>query len=171
MSLVTRKNILYGVAANAVNAQVIQATNTATNYTPTAVGSEATTEVSAHLNGINTALGTATTSGDIAVTSFSAANNQNSAANVTGLAFANGSIRAFSAQVSVTVIATSSLYENFTLNGIQRGADWQMSSTSVGDSSGFVFTITSAGQVQYTDNNYSGFTSATLKFRAKILPV
>jgi hypothetical protein len=108
---------------------------------------------------------------DIATTSFSAANNQSSAANVTGLAFSNSTVRAFQAEVSVTVIATSNLYEFFTINGIQRGADWQITYSSTGDVSGFLFSITNAGQIQYTDSNYSGFTSATLKFRADTLPL
>ncbi len=109
--------------------------------------------------------------GDISQTSFSAANNISSPTNVTGLAFANGTVRSFEALVSVYVNATSSLYESFKLYGIQRGADWQMAQTSVGDTSGFTFTITTAGQVQYISNNYSGFSAATLKFRAMVTSV
>jgi hypothetical protein len=105
-------------------------------------------------------------SGDINETSFSAANNVAVATDVTGLAFANASVRSFEALVSVVVDADSDLYEHFSLKGIQRAADWVMSATSVGDSSGFVFTITNAGQIQYTNNNYTGFVSATVKFRA-----
>jgi len=109
--------------------------------------------------------------GDISETSFSAANNQSAAANVTGLAFANATVRSFEALVSVYVNATTSLYEVFKLQGIQKGASWNMSATSTGDSSGFVFSITSAGQVQYTDSNYTGFSAATVKFRAQTLSV
>lgn len=111
------------------------------------------------------------TAGDIDTTSFSGANNQGAAANVTGLAFANGSIRSFSAIVSVTVSATGSLYEAFRLDGIQKGASWEMSVSSVGDSSLVLFSITTAGQVQYVSGNYSGFSSLTMKFRAQVLPV
>lgn len=109
--------------------------------------------------------------GDISPTSFSGANNQSAAANVTGLAFANGSVRAFDAMVSVFVNATSSLYEDFRIHAIQRGADWQMDYESVGDASGVAFTITTAGQVQYTSTNNAGFTALTMKFRAWTLPV
>lgn len=104
--------------------------------------------------------------GDIKETSFSAANNQAVAANVTGLAFANGTVRAASVLLSVYVDATTDLFEVFTLKLIQKAAAWTMAPESTGDTSGFVFTVTSAGQVQYTNNNYTGFTSATLKFRA-----
>lgn len=104
--------------------------------------------------------------GDIDQTSFTPANNQAAPTNVTGLLFANATVRSFEALVSVAVIASSSLYESFKLYGIQRGADWQLSSSSVGDQSGFTFSITTSGQIQYTDSNYTGFSSAVIKFRA-----
>lgn len=110
-------------------------------------------------------------SGDIGLTSFSAANNVSSAANVTGLAFANGTVRSFKAQVSVVVDATADLFETFELMGIQKGSSWDMSVSSVGDDSGYVFSITTAGQVQYTNGNYSGFSSSTVKFRATVTTV
>lgn len=103
---------------------------------------------------------------DIPETSFSAANNQSSVADVTGLAFANATVRSFDALVSIFVDATSDLFEVFKLDAVQKGSSWEMSQTSTGDTSGFVFTITNAGQVQYTNLNYSGFVSATVKFRA-----
>lgn len=104
--------------------------------------------------------------GDIEETSFSLTNNQSSAADVTGLAFANGVVRSFQAIVSVYIDASSDLFEQFELNGIQRGSDWVMSIESEGDDSGLSFSITSAGQVQYTSSNVAGFTSGVAKFRA-----
>ena len=104
--------------------------------------------------------------GDINETSFSAADNQAVAADVTGLAFANGTVRAFKVLMSVVVDATTDLYESYELIGIQKGASWDMAISSVGDDSGFVFTITNAGQVKYTNLAYTGFVSATVKFRA-----
>ncbi len=109
--------------------------------------------------------------GDIPQTSFSASNNQSSAANVTGLAFANGSVRAAEVLYSITLSATSSKYEMGKLLLIQRGSDWQMAQEYSGDDSGFVFTVTSAGQVQYTSPNSAGFSSATIKFRAIVTNV
>lgn len=104
--------------------------------------------------------------GDLNETSFAAANNQAAAADVTGLAFANGTVRSFSALVSVTVDATADLFEEFELKGIQKGASWDMSVAGVGDDSGLAFTITNAGQIQYTSANVAGFVSNTVKFRA-----
>lgn len=108
---------------------------------------------------------------DINPTSFTASNNQSSASNVTGLSFANASVRATTVNLSVTLLATSSLYEYFTLELIQKGSSWEMAQTSAGDNSGYVFTVTTAGQIQYTSPNSAGFVSSTIKFRAKTLPV
>lgn len=108
----------------------------------------------------------AATTGDIALTSFSAANNVSSPANVTGLAFSTGTIRSFEALVSISIVATASLFEVYKLYGVYNGTSWNMAQTSNGDASLLLFTITNAGQVQYTDANYSGFSSATVKFRA-----
>ena len=57
--------------------------------------------------------------GEITETSFSAANNQAAAANVTGLAFAEASVRSFKAIVSVTIDATADLYAQYELRGLQ----------------------------------------------------
>lgn len=103
---------------------------------------------------------------DIATTAFAAANNQVTFANVTGLAFANGSVRSFKALVDVHVDATADLFETFEIIGIQRGADWQISSAAVGDDSLVDLQITTAGQIQYTSGNYTGFVSITIHFRA-----
>jgi hypothetical protein len=104
--------------------------------------------------------------GDINETSFSVVNNQSVAANVTGLAFANASVRSFEALVSVYIDATSGLFESIKLQGIQKTSSWSMSQTSVGDASLITFSITTAGQIQYTSASYPGFVSGTIKFRA-----
>lgn len=109
--------------------------------------------------------------GDINQTSFSAANNQSSPANVTGLAFANGSVRSFKALVSVSIDATTDLFEAFELHGIQLGPLWTMTVSSVGDESGVQFDINTSGQVTYTSSNISGFVSNTIKYRAQVLNV
>lgn len=120
---------------------------------------------------VDTAVGSAFTTGDIALTSFSGTNNQVAAANVTGLLFNPANVRSFEALVSVSVSATSSLFEQFKLNGIYNGTSWYFSQSSVGDSSLVTFTITNAGQIQYTSGNYSGFVSLTMKFRAQVTTV
>ena len=112
--------------------------------------------------------------GDLPVTSYNILNNQVAPINVTGLLFANASVWSFRASVAVYINATSSLYESIYLYGIQRGADWVMTATSTGDESLIAFTITNAGQIQYTSGNYAGFNgsgTSVMKFRAWALPV
>lgn len=109
--------------------------------------------------------------GDIAETSFSFANNQITPDDVVNLSFANGVVRSFEAQVSVALDATTDLFEEFEISGIQKGASWDISVESVGDLSGILFTITNAGQVQYTSENKAGFVLGTMKFRAQVTGV
>ena len=104
--------------------------------------------------------------GDIEETNFSLANNQSSAANVTGFVFSNSVVRGFSALVTVEIDATADLFEQFTLNGIQKNSQWDMSIESTGDDSGILFSINSSGQIQYTSSNKAGFISGLIKFRA-----
>ena len=171
MSQVKKRYIKFGDTSSAdnVNAQALPATNTAVNYTPSNVGSEGTDKVSAHLKGIDTKLGTISSggaAGDILETSFSAANNQSSPANITGFSFANATVRSFDALVSVYINATSSLYEVFKLQGIQKAAGWDMAVTSVGDTSGIILSIDSTGHIQYTSSNSAGFVATKISFRA-----
>ena len=109
--------------------------------------------------------------GDIAQTSFTIGDNQAAASNVTGLAFANASVRSFECQLSVTIDATADLFAAFKIYGIQKGASWDMSVESVGDDTGVVFSITNAGQVQYTSPTFAGYVLGTAKFRATVLSV
>lgn len=167
MSKVNKKFIDFGITGNKVNSQDLPANYTPTNYTPEEVGSEGTDKVSAHLKGINSALASGSGSaGDISETSFSIANDVSTPTNVTGFAFANGTVRSFNAMVSVVIDATVDLYEEFNIRGIQKGSDWSILISSLADNSGIVFSITSTGQLQYISDNYSGFVSGTMKFRA-----
>lgn len=111
------------------------------------------------------------TVGDIQLTSFSGANNQSSAANVTGLLFANASVRSFKALVSVTIAATVPKYEAFEILGVQKGSSWDIYQTSAGDDSLVVFSIDNSGQIQYTSSNNAGFSSLAIKFRAQVTSV
>jgi hypothetical protein len=159
---VTKKFVKLSTASDGVNGAVLPANFASpANYTPT------DSFIKGHLEGIDNKFGTiGGTTGDIAHTSFSLANNQASAANVTGLAFANGTTRAADVFYSVFVDATSDLFESGHLQVIQRGSDWTLTQSSNGDNSLVNFTINASGQIQYTTPSYSGFVSATMKFRA-----
>jgi hypothetical protein len=103
---------------------------------------------------------------DISETSFSAANNVASPANVTGLAFSSANVRSAKVLASVYIDATSDLFECFELLIINKGSSFDMAVAGVGDSSGITFTIDNSGQVLYTSSNQSGFVSSVIKFRA-----
>lgn len=104
--------------------------------------------------------------GDISESYIFIANNQTSATDITGLVFQNVSTRSFSALVSVEIIADTNLYEIITINGIQKETEWDISLSSVGDISGIGISITNSGQLQYISDNYSGFVSGIIKFKA-----
>lgn len=140
---------LLGFNSTNLDFQALRATNLAN---PTSAQDAATKSY------VDSAVGV---TGDITQTSFTAADNQATPANVTGFAFANGVTRSFDALVS---IVRSSTYASYKLYGIQKGASWDLNSQFVGDTTGIVFSITAAGQVQYTSTSTGS--TALLKFRA-----
>ena len=109
--------------------------------------------------------------GDIGHSSFSLANNQASPSNVTGLSFANATVRGAFVKYSIIIDATSDLYESGELELIQRGSDWVISRETTGDNSLIDFDVDTNGQVTYTSPNFSGFVSGTLKYRAEVTNV
>ena len=107
--------------------------------------------------------------GDIEEKSFSMANNQSSAANITDFVFANAIVRSFTAHCSLFVDATADYAESFDIIGIRNGTSWDVSISKIGADSGIELSINStgsAGQLQYTSPDFPGFVSATFKFRA-----
>jgi hypothetical protein len=107
--------------------------------------------------------------GDILDTEISIANNQSSVASVTGLTFDVGTVR--SAVVTYSVYRSTTLSEKgecgiLLLTYLSTANAWNISRYS-NDDSGIVFTVTDAGQVQYTTDNMSGASyTGTLTFKA-----
>jgi hypothetical protein len=168
--LTTRKFIKFGIDSDGVNSRLIPANYTPSNYSPLEVSSEGADKTSSHLKGIDTVLGlVAPVSGDIALTSFSTTNNQSSFANVTGLSFSNSVTRSAFVMYSITIDATTDLFEEGTLELLQKSSSWSIVRQSIGDDTGIEFSITSSGQVQYKSSNISGFVSGVIKFKAETL--
>lgn len=177
-------DLTYNDGANTITAIVIDgsltdakiASGAAIDVTKIANGSVSNTEFQ-YLDGVTSAIQTqinnklSAVTGDIQPTSFSIANNQASTTNVTGLAFSTAVTRSAKVLVDVQVDATADLYEVYELLIVQKASSFDMSQMSTGDDAGITFTITNAGQVQYTSSNYAGFVSGTLKFRAHTIPV
>ena len=98
---------------------------------------------------------------------FSAANNQASAANVTGLDLAG--FRGAAIELTVDIQATSDLFAKFRLEAVQKNGAWQLTQEHLGDETNINFSITAAGQIQYTSGNEAGFTSSTFKWEASLM--
>lgn len=102
-------------------------------------------------------------------TTFTIANNQSSAANVTGLVFAS-TIR--HAEVFVSLYRKDSLQEKASIGKLfiqqKPTGTWSIEPESNFDTfvtTGVTFSITSGGQVQYTSTNYTGLSYVgTMKF-------
>lgn len=69
MARIKQKFIIFSTATDGVNARVIPANYTPAAYTPVAAGVEATTQISAHLKGINNALAAISPDSVVAVSS------------------------------------------------------------------------------------------------------
>lgn len=122
----------------------------------------------AELRGLISAVGSA---GDIDEQTFTITSPQATEANVTGFAFSASVVRGFKALVSIEIDATLGLFETIELIGVNKGGSFEMSQSGVGDESGVVLSITSAGQIQYTSASYAGFVSGRIKFRAQTTSV
>lgn len=95
-------------------------------------------------------------------TTFNGVNAQAIPDDVTGLVFT----KTGKAIVHIFVDATASLYEAVELLVVNKGATFDITQgPAVGDNSLVDFTITSAGQVQYTSGSYAGFVDLVVDFK------
>lgn len=121
---------------------------------------------------VTDSLNTLISVGDIFPTSASIANNQSSAVNVAGLAFNIANVKSAVIEYYIArSTSLSNLNEQGTISIIYRpsSTDWEMQRESLNDA-GLLFSITSAGQLQYTSSNLSGTSyQGKIKFRARTL--
>ncbi|NBP00266.1 MAG: hypothetical protein EBU90_09110 [Proteobacteria bacterium] len=115
-----------------------------------------------YVNGVNM---TPNSQDVFATSTFSASNNQNVAANITGLVFSS-SVWGFDVYLAARLQATTSMYTNFHIRGVNKNGSWELVKSYVGSDTGIEFTINNSGQVQYTTPNFAGFTSLQFKWRA-----
>jgi hypothetical protein len=124
--------------------------------------------ISALVDVSNSVVGT----GDILQTSFSLANDvtEEDNANVTGLQFDTSQVR--SAIIEYSIYRSTSSDElsecgTMLVTYKSTASSWEVARYSVGDA-GVTFTLTSAGQAQYTSSDMAGTGySGLLKFRAR----
>jgi hypothetical protein len=108
--------------------------------------------------------------GAITETSFTIANGQGAASNVTGLVFSSSSYKCAHIYAQVRrKTATNEVISSGRLIAIYRDltSTWELLDELSGDDDGVVFSITSAGQIQYTSDTVSGSSYVgTMKFKA-----
>lgn len=124
-------------------------------------------------------LGSLSNANDILETTFTVANNISSVTNVLGLAFNTGAVR--SAEIAYSIVRTTAdvttgKTEAGTMTAVYDaaaavGEKWQLSLGPIaGPGAGVTFSITDAGQVQYTSSNLAGASYAgEMRFRAKTI--
>lgn len=108
--------------------------------------------------------------GYVGETSFTIANNQGAAANVTGLVFASASYKA--AHIFVKIQRKTDSSETVSVGVLKvmyrtATTTWEILDELGGDFTGVTFSITAGGQVQYTSTNQAGTNyTGTMKFKA-----
>jgi hypothetical protein len=114
----------------------------------------------------------------IGETSFTIANAQGSAADVTGLSFSGATIRSFVADYQIYRNTTSTGATELSESGILIGtystvsATWEMQQAPVVGDAGVTLSITALGQVQYVSSNITGTpASSVMKFKARTMGV
>lgn len=170
MSRIKTKFIRFGTGTDDTSARQIPANFTPTNYTPVQVGTEGNAQISSNLKGIDNALGTIVTAGDIGSTSWVGPANNTANQSITGFTFAN-TVRCFDALVDMYIDnGGAGLWVMFKLHAVRKASTWatyEITSEATGDLiTGLSFTITSGGQVQVTTGTISGYVSGETRFRA-----
>lgn len=178
MSRIKKKFIRLGTGTDDLNSRDVPANYTPVAYTPAAVGSEATTQVSAHLKGINNALsGLGSVSTDIGLTSWTSLVNNTANQTVTGFLL-NSTVRSFRAEVNVYVDdGGTGSFTHYSLVGVRKGASawsiYELTSDATGDNvdkiDWNILNSSGNGQVRITLGNISGFVSGLVQFRATTL--
>ena len=104
--------------------------------------------------------------GDINQTGFVASNNQNTPNDVTRFAFGNN-VKSFIGMACITIETSTETLDNlYELKGLRTSSNWLLQSNTMGNNVGIDFTITNAGQIQYTSTNIDNWISTNIKFRA-----
>jgi hypothetical protein len=102
---------------------------------------------------------------------FSAGNSVITPTTITNLIFPNATYRSFSLLIAVSLSASTNLYAQYTIDGIQTSNGWSLFTDIIGDTIDIDFTIdSSTGQMLYTSpTNYTGWSSTLMNYHATAL--
>lgn len=130
-------------------------------------------ELNDYLLALGDAFATLVGPGDIEQTEAIIVNNQVSSANVIGLSFDNATVRSAFIDYAIyrETSTTVQTEEGTMILGYDAtrpvGLNWELQRECINDS-GVEFTVTDAGQVQYTSDNMGGSNyNGTVRFRAR----
>lgn len=128
-------------------------------------------DTTAWIEAVTDALSTVQGPNDILQTSAILANNQAVPANITGLSFNTGQVQHIFVEFIIEReydAGATTITESGSIIGNYDGTDFYISVDSVGDS-GVTFSITSAGQMQYTSDDKTNHVSSQINFKAKTI--
>jgi hypothetical protein len=94
---------------------------------------------------------------------YSASNNVVSQ-NIPNINFTDDSVWGYDLFLAARLIATTNLYANYHVRAVNKGTSWEIVSNYVGDSI-ITFNVTNTGQLQYSTQNFPGFSSLVFKYK------
>lgn len=105
---------------------------------------------------------------DILITSATILNDQSTPVDVSGLQFDTSDVLSVEVDYLIQRQGTSTDTENGKIFANYNGTAWKIQQDGVGDV-GVIFSITAAGQVQYTSTDFAGHTASSVRFRARTI--
>jgi hypothetical protein len=128
-------------------------------------------DVTAWICAVTDALDNVQGTNDLLVTSATLANNQTTAANITGLSFNIAQVESVEIDYFIERefdSGTSTVTETGKILGSYDGTDFTISSETT-DETGTVISVLSTGQFQYTTSNLANHVSSIIRFRARTI--
>ena len=81
----------------------------------------------------------------------------------TNINFSSSTIRSFTMTINVSVLASSNLYDKYTIEGIYTpNAGWSINDSVIGDNTGITFSIDASGNILFFSPYFSSWSSTTL---------
>lgn len=150
--------------SNTQDAQSVTSGGTITTLGGVSVGKRMYVGTQLYVNGVNM---TPSPYDVFSIRTFNADNNVSSFTNINDISF-DSNVLGVDIYLSAILSATTNLYVNFHIRGVNKANSWEIVKTYVGDDTGIQFDITPLGQLRYTTQNYDGFISLLFKWRALV---
>ena len=96
------------------------------------------------------------------------ASNNVTCENIPDVKYNDDTVWGFDVYLAARLTATTNLYANYHIKGINRGDCWVIYTSCIGDTNQdciLSFNITDDGQLQYSTTNFTGFSSLIFKYK------